>query len=263
MRRLGTFRRGTAVTAAGIVVAASVALPAAAGPSDDAGIVLRPSPVAAGDEFVVEVSGCTSGRQLQIQIDPAGVVAGATCEGDAGAPGFMEVAFLARGPLGDPGSYDVIALEGAQEIARASLEVVAATDVRDKRAAKKARQNAATDAPVAAPPDDPAAAPDDPAVTPAPDDPAAEPDDDDDDAAAAADESVAAAPDDPAAEPRQRIPANDEAVPTAGSAPPRTAQAPDRGLAATGPASSGPLTALAALALLAGAGLVVLTRRSR
>lgn len=260
MRRLGTFRRGTAVTAAGIVVAASVALPAAAGPSGDAGIALRPSPVAAGDEFVVEVSGCTSGRQLQIQIDPAGVVAGATCEGDDGAPGFTEVAFLARGPLGDPGTYDVIALEGAQEIARASLEVVAAPDVRDKRAAKEARQSAPADEPVAAPPDDPAAAPDDPAATPAPDDPAAEPDDDDD--AAAADESVAAAPDDPAAEPRQRTAAND-AVPTVGSAPPRTTQAPDRGLAATGPASSGPLTALAALALIAGAGLVVLTRRSR
>lgn len=254
MRRLGTFRRGTAVTAAGIVVAASVALPAAAGPGGDAGIALRPSSVAAGDEFVVEVSGCTSGRQLQIQIDPAGVVSGATCQGDDGAPGFTEVAFLARGPLSNPGSYDVIALEGAQEIARASLEVVAAPDVRDKRVAKEARDSAsAVEEPVATPP------PVEPAAEPPRDDPAAEPDDAD--AAAPDDPAAEPTPEreapqlDPAAEPRDRAAADDGAT--------ATSEAPDRGLPATGSGSSGLLAALAAVALLAGAGLVIATRRAR
>ena len=65
-------------------------------------------------------------------------------------PGVRLGQFLAGGPLGAEGVYDVIVLEAAAEIGRTSVEVTAAAGVEDKRAAKAERAAAAEAPPVEA-----------------------------------------------------------------------------------------------------------------
>ena len=244
MQRLGALM---AMSTAGVIVLAT-ALPAAAGPDDGgAEVSVSPGSITAGAEFSVTVSGCTSGQQLQVQIDPAGVVASASCDG---TPGFASAQFLAGGPLGAEGVYDVIVLEAAAEIGRTSVEVTAAAGVEDKRAAKAERNAAAAAARGAAgrghchaggagrhaggarrhaAQEQPATA-DQPASAPALDDPAAEPREQLGSATESADESTLG--DDPAAEPEP-----DDVV-VASTVPVMEDGVADDDLAATGPASS-------------------------
>ncbi len=255
MQRLGALM---AISAAGVVVFATT-LPAAAGPDDGAADVsVSPGSITAGAEFSVTVSGCTTGQQLQVQIDPAGVVGSASCDG---TPGFASAQFLAGGPLGAEGVYDVVVFEAAAEIGRTSIEVTAAAGVEDKRAAKAelTAAAAAAEAPPVEAPQEPAVAPEEPAV--APDEPAA----DAAPAPAPAGEDPAAEPaaepavgDDPAAEPE---PSDDAVATTVVVGADVAVDGENDDLADTGPASTGPTAALAAVALLAGGGLLALARR--
>jgi hypothetical protein len=244
-------QRTLTVTTAAVVLAMAAGLPASAGPDDGADVAVSPGSVSVGEAFSVTVSGCASGDQLQVQVDPAGVVATASCDG---TPGFASAQFLAGGPLAQTATYEVVVQGPAGELGRASVEVVAGPETSvDKRTAK-AELSATEAPPVPADPAaeteeraDPAAAPEDPAAEP--EDPAAEPE---------ARVDQAAAPEEPPAAPEDRAAAPD---------PPPAATVDDRpsdaDLADTGPAASGPIAITATLTLIAGLGLLTLARRRR
>ena len=115
MKRLGIFTTATGA----VVVAMAAALPAAAGPEGGASVSVSPGSVSVGDGFAVTVTGCTTGQQLQVQIDPAGVISSASC---IGSPGFASASFIADGALAAVGSYEVVVLETAREIGRVTAE---------------------------------------------------------------------------------------------------------------------------------------------